>query len=224
MNSGAAEILPIVAASFCQSSSRIWPLRMFCSGTRASADSRRMVISLRLISREKITEVRPCLIDADRAMSSASVDLPMAGRAASDDHLARVQAVGEPVEVGEAGGHADHPVAAVPERPRSRPACRCMMSRQRQVVLAGALLGDRVDLGLGAVDQVVDVAAVGRVAELDDPGAGLDQPAQHGPLAHDPRVVAGVGGGRHRRDQGVQVRRAADPRRSRRAWSARRRR
>ena len=41
-----------------------------------------MVISLRLISSEKITEVMPCLIDAARAMSSASVDLPMAGRAA----------------------------------------------------------------------------------------------------------------------------------------------
>ena len=72
----------MVDASFCQSSSRIVPLRMFCSGTCASAESMRMVISLRLISSEKITEVMPCLIDADRRMSRASVDLPMAGRAA----------------------------------------------------------------------------------------------------------------------------------------------
>ena len=41
-----------------------------------------MAISLRLISREKITEVMPCLMEAERATSSASVDLPMAGRAA----------------------------------------------------------------------------------------------------------------------------------------------
>jgi hypothetical protein len=70
-----------------------------------------------------------------------------------------------------------------------------------------------VDLGLGAVDHLVDVAALpgGRaVAELDDPGAGLDQPAQGGPLGDDLRVEPGVGGGRHRRDQRVQVGRAAD--------------
>ena len=82
MNSGASEILPMVAAILAQSSSPIWPLRSFCRCTRASADSRRMVISLRLISSEKTTDVMPCLIDADRAMSMPIVDLPMAGRAA----------------------------------------------------------------------------------------------------------------------------------------------
>ena len=51
----------------------------------------------------------------------------------------------------------------------------------------------------------------GVVAHLHDPGAGRDQPAQGGPLGHDLRVVAGVGRGRHRRDQRVQVRRAAYP-------------
>ncbi len=82
MNSGASEILPIVPASFCQSSSPMVPLRIFCRWMRASADSRRIVISLRLISSEKTTLVWPCLMDADRAMSRPSVDLPMAGRAA----------------------------------------------------------------------------------------------------------------------------------------------
>ena len=53
--------------------------------------------------------------------------------------------------------------------------------------------------------------AIARVTELHDPGAYLDQPPQDGPLPDDARVVAGVGGGRHRGDQGVQVRRAADP-------------
>ena len=41
----------------------------------ASAESRRMAISLRLISREKITVVWLCLIAADRATSRASVEL-----------------------------------------------------------------------------------------------------------------------------------------------------
>ena len=49
----------------------------------ASADSSRMVISIWLISRLKMAEVRPCLIDADRARSSASVDFPQPGRAAT---------------------------------------------------------------------------------------------------------------------------------------------
>ena len=48
---------------------------MLCSGTRASADSSRMVISFRLISRLKITVGKPCLIAAARARSSASVEL-----------------------------------------------------------------------------------------------------------------------------------------------------
>ena len=58
-----------------QSSSLIVPLRMWCSGIRASADSSRMVISLRLISREKITLVMRCLIAADRQKSSPRVEL-----------------------------------------------------------------------------------------------------------------------------------------------------
>ena len=102
-----------------------------------------------------------------------------------DDHLAGVQAVGEPVQIGETRWYAGHRAVAVAggldlvDRALDDVA-------DRQVVLGGAPLGDGVDLGLRGVDQVVDVAAVGRVAQLDDPGAGLDQPAQHGPLAHDP--------------------------------------
>ncbi len=75
MNSGASETSPILRASRAQSSSVILPLRMWCSGTFASAESSRMVISLRLISSEKTHEVRPCLIEAERAKSRPSVEL-----------------------------------------------------------------------------------------------------------------------------------------------------
>jgi hypothetical protein len=75
MNSGALATSPIRRASRAQSSSLIRPVRMFCRCTRASADSRRMVISLRLISSEKITDAMLCLIDAARARSSPSVEL-----------------------------------------------------------------------------------------------------------------------------------------------------
>ena len=42
-----------------------------------------MTISLRLISRLKIALVRPCLMLQERAKSRPSVDLPIAGRAAT---------------------------------------------------------------------------------------------------------------------------------------------
>ncbi len=48
---------------------------MECSGTRASAESSRIVISLRLISRLKITAVWPALTEAALARSRASVEL-----------------------------------------------------------------------------------------------------------------------------------------------------
>ena len=83
MNIGASETWPIFVATRAQSSSLILPPRMWESGIDASADSSRMVISIWLISREKITEDRPCLIEAERARSSASVDLPQPGRAAT---------------------------------------------------------------------------------------------------------------------------------------------
>ncbi len=82
MYSGAAETSGMRRARRVQSSSVIVPERMWCSATRASADSRRIAISLRPISREKITLGRLLLMEQARAKSSASVDLPMAGRAA----------------------------------------------------------------------------------------------------------------------------------------------
>ncbi len=131
------------------------------------------------------------------------------GPRGEDDHLARVQPVGQPVEVGEARRDADHALAAVAGRLDLVDGAADDVAED-QVVLRRPPLGDGVDLGLRVVDDLVDVAAVGAVAELDDAGAGLDQLAEHRPLAHDPRVVAGVRGGRDRRDERVQVRGAAD--------------
>ena len=171
------------------------------------------MISDLLISSEKIADVMPCLIEQAREKSSASVTFADRRAGGEDDHLAGVQAVGDLVELGEAGGDADALAAAGGDRvDLVHRALQQLL--EPDVVLAGAPLGDVVDLGLGAVDHLVDVAALagGRaVAELDDPGAGLDQPAQGGPLGHDLRVEPGVGGGRHRGDQRVQVGRAADP-------------
>src|SRR3954464_9764012 len=133
MNIGAEDTSPILRASLAQSSSFMLPLRMWFSGTFASADSSRMVISDRVISRLKNTLVRLLWIDAARHRSRASVDLPMAGRGRrmvilpggepvgggagrDDDHLAGVETVGEVVEVGEPGGHAVEAGLAVGDR------------------------------------------------------------------------------------------------------------
>ncbi len=75
MNSGESATSLIRRASRVQSSSPSWPVRMACRATRDSADSSRMVISLRLISRLKITVVRPLWTAAARARSRARVEL-----------------------------------------------------------------------------------------------------------------------------------------------------
>jgi hypothetical protein len=64
-----------------------------------------MVISIWLISRLKITEASPFLIDAARAKSKARVDFAYPRSRCHYHQLPRVQAVGQVVEVGEAGGH-----------------------------------------------------------------------------------------------------------------------
>ena len=75
MNSGASATSLIRLASRPQSSSLICPVRMMCIGTRASADSNRIVISFRPISSENTTVGSPCRIVAERAKSRASAEL-----------------------------------------------------------------------------------------------------------------------------------------------------
>ena len=127
-----------------------------------------------------------------------------------DDHLTGMQPVGELVEVGEARRDAQRDTA--PRRDGVDLVHRRLQEiLERDVVLRGALLGDLVHLGLGAVDHLGDILPVGTgVAVLDDAGAGLHQPTQQRLLRDDLGVVAGVGRGGHRGDQRVQVRRTTD--------------
>ena len=96
------------------------PCACAAAGCRASAESRRIVISVRLISSEKTTAAILCLIAAERDDVEADGRLAHRRPGGDDDHLAGVQAVGQGVEVGEARGHAGHLAASVPRRPRSR--------------------------------------------------------------------------------------------------------
>ena len=119
-----------------------------------------------------------------------------------------MQPVGQPVEVDEAGGDSDH-LAATRGDALDLGDGTVHDLGQRQVVLGGAHRGDIEDLGLGPVDHHVDVTLAG-VGDLGDARAGLDEAPTNGGVAHDLGVVAGVGGGRDGRDQGVQVGVAAD--------------
>ena len=127
-----------------------------------------------------------------------------------DDHLTGMQPVGDLVEFGESRRHtARHSAAGgdgvdLVHR-------RLQQILQRNEVLGVAPVGDLVHLGLGTVDHLGDVGALGPgVAVLHHPGAGLHQAAQQRLLGDDSGVVPGVGRGGHGGDQGVQIRRPAD--------------
>ncbi len=136
--------------------------------------------------------------------------LPETRTAGDDDELAGVQAVGQAVEVGEPGRHTGHRAAAAADG-LELVHRRLHELLEQRVVLAAAALGHVVDGLLGPVDDVVDAAGTGcAVAELHDPRARLDQAAQDRLLGDDPRVEAGVGRCRHRRQQRVQIGGSAD--------------
>ena len=142
-----------------------------------------------LVARLDLAHGRPA-VGVGSGVSSASA-LPRPGRPATMISWPGVQAVEQAVEVGEAGRHAGHHAALRADRLDLVERGLQHVGQDREV-FADPPLGDVVDRLLGQVDDVVDVAAAagGRaVAELDDAGAGLDQAAQHRPLADDARVV-----------------------------------
>ena len=131
------------------------------------------------------------------------------GTGRDDDQLAGVQTVGDLVEIGETGRNAGEGAIAIGDRLHLFQR-RVDQLLEHQEVIAGAPLGDGEDLGLRPVDGVFDLGRL-VVAELGDPHAGLDQAAADRLLGDDLGVVAGIRSRRHRLDQGVQIRGAADP-------------
>ncbi|CAB4937000.1 unannotated protein [freshwater metagenome] len=143
-----------------------------------------------------------------------SADIKAQGRLAErwscrdDDELAGVKAVRQFVELNESGGNTDHLATAVRDRLDLVQGLAHDVA-QRKVILARAAIGDVVDLGLRAVDHVVDITGSG-VAHLHDSGAGLDEAAQDCLLADDAPVIAAIRGCRHHGDERVEVGGAAD--------------
>ena len=136
--------------------------------------------------------------------------LTHAGAGGDDNHLTGAQAIGQIIQVDESGGHARF--HAVLLQGGEFVDSGIDKIAQCPVVLGGLLLRHREDFLLGAVQNRFDLHLLGTLeAELHNSGSGVDQLAQHRLFRHDLRVVASVSGGRHRGQQGVQVRRAADP-------------
>ena len=134
--------------------------------------------------------------------------LPHRWSCRDDDEVGRLEAGGEAVEVGEAGGDAgDLAVVLVEALDRLEGAGEDVA--KGVVVLGDPALGDLVDEGLGDVDGALGVLG-GLEAELDDLGADVDQAAQDARLLDDAGVVGGVGGGGDAGHQGVEERGAAD--------------
>jgi hypothetical protein len=107
-----------------------------------------------------------------------------------DDEVGRLEAGGEAVEVGEAGGDAgDLAVVLVEALDRLEGAGEDVA--KGVVVLGDPALGDLVDEGLGDVDGALGVLG-GLEAELDDLGADVDQAAQDARLLDDAGVVAAL--------------------------------
>ena len=127
-----------------------------------------------------------------------------------------MQAVGDLVQAGESGGNAGADATGVGD-PLDLGQRAAEQRLDVHVVVAGAPFGDVVDLGLSAVDDVVDAAGDARcpggrvIAHLHDAGAGGDQPPQGGALGDDLRVVPGVGRRGHGLDERDEVLGAADP-------------
>ena len=145
--------------------------------------------------------VRAGEVDAERGLAH--------GRAAcDDDHLTGLQALGQVVDVAEAGRHAliDQALLQLVDLVE-----RIVHHRaDGRVILAHPAHGHLVDLGLCEVDDILGLRAFGGVAELRDLGAGGDHVAQNGALMDDFGVIRGVGRGGYGGDERMQVVDAAD--------------
>ena len=130
-------------------------------------------------------------------------------RPARDDHeVAGLEPGGHAVQIGVAGGHAGHVgrvVAVVELLDAVDDLQQHVLQHRERALPAHALLGDVQDLGLGLVEHRLRAAAEGVVGGVRDLARGGRKAAQDRALAHDVRVMADVGRGRHVGDQRAQV-------------------
>ena len=174
----------------------------------ATLDRRRRTSCSLLISRLNSPTLLRSRTVACSAMLSAKLDLPTDGRAASTIEVALLQTGGQRVQVGEPGSDAaDLATMGVQV---VEPIVRVVKERlQRAESRLDALLADREQLGLGAIDGLLDLRRV-LVPDAGDPARGRDEIAQDGLALDDPRVLRDMDRGRRLVRQARQVGPAAD--------------
>jgi hypothetical protein len=126
-----------------------------------------------------------------RGHAEAEARLAHARAGGDDDQVSRLEAGGEPVEVAEAGGRPGDVRAGLVE---GRDPLEAVLQQLLDVaeLARHARLREVEDDLLCAVDEVVGLAGP-LPAQLGDFAARPNQPAERRHLAHDARVVAGVG-------------------------------
>src|SRR5699024_5750840 len=95
-----------------------------------------------------------------------------------NDHLARVQPIGQLIKVGNAGWHTAGSIGLVLGSLDVIDGLANEVTND-DIVLSGTVFGDIVDLCLRVVNNVVNVSAVGGVTQLNHTGTGLYQAAHN---------------------------------------------
>ena len=133
--------------------------------------------------------------------------------AGHDDEIAGLQAGGHLVEIGVAGGDARHVrriVAVVERLDAVDDLGQQVLQHGERALPARALLRDVQHLRFGLVEHGLGAPSHGVVGGIGDLAGGGRELAQDRAFAHDLRVMADVGGGRHVLHERAQVREAAD--------------
>ena len=191
-----------------KSSSSRNPVRSRCESMLATLESRRRTSCSLLISRLNTPTLLP-LLDR-RVLGDVEREARLADRrpGGDDDQVALLEAGRQRVEVREAGPDAAD-LAAVGVQV-VEPVVGVVEQRlERAEPDVDALLADREQLGLGAVDRLLDLGRV-LVADPGDPAGRADQVAQDRLALDDPGVLGGVDGGRRLVREARQVGAAAD--------------
>ena len=205
---GASDRAFIAGAIRAKSSSSRKPERRRCESMLATLERRRRTSCSLLISRLKTPTLlrlldRGVLGDVEREARLAD------GRpGGEDDQVALLEPGRERVEVGEPGPDAADLAAVGVEV--VEPVVGVVEQRlERAEPGVDALLADREQLGLGAIDGLLDLGRI-LVADPGDPARRADQVAQDRLALDDPRVLRDVDGGRRLVRQARQVGATAD--------------
>src|SRR5690606_15149705 len=113
--------------------------------------------------------------------------------ACNDDHVGRLQAAGEVVQVIKAGGQTGNCIAVVEQRVDAVDGLDQNVVDAHRATGFRPVLGDLEDLALGLVENLLAGTAFRRIGTVGDLVADADQFAQGGALTNDLRIGLDVG-------------------------------